>query len=131
MVAIDFSLDDLSQYATVTFPQGQVIFSDGDAANVAYIVESGVVQISKLNASGIGMVFGMLKKGSLFGEVALITEKKRSATATAMTDVVCRAISVADFNEMMGRIDPLTRKIILELIRSLSRLTNLCVLSIE
>ncbi|CAK0770215.1 cAMP-binding protein [Azospirillaceae bacterium] len=122
--------DNLNKYPKITFPRGHIIFQDGATAEQAYIIESGIVQISKVNAAGEGMVFGLLKAGSMFGELALITKKPRSATATAMSDTVCRVIAKNDFDEMMTRLDPFTRKVMQQLIRTLYRLTNLHVISI-
>ena len=52
----------------------------------AFIVESGGIRISRRNEENRDLVLADLKPGGLFGELALIDNHPRSATATATID---------------------------------------------
>ncbi|MEM7469345.1 MAG: Crp/Fnr family transcriptional regulator [Pseudomonadota bacterium] len=65
---------------------GEVLFQEGDAGTDAYIVESGAIRISRRNEDGQDLVLTDLPPGGLFGELALIDNHPRSATATATVD---------------------------------------------
>ena len=65
---------------------GEVLFEEGDAGTDAYIVESGAIRISRRNEEGQDLVLTDLQPGGLFGELALIDNYPRSATATATVD---------------------------------------------
>lgn len=79
--------------------KGEIIFREGDASNNTYIIKSGQIEISK----GIGnqkIVLAVLKEGDVFGEMGLIEEKPRSATATALEDTRMAVIDHDTFNEL-------------------------------
>lgn len=65
---------------------GEVLFEEGDAGTDAFIVESGAIRISRRNEDGQDLVLTDLSPGGLFGELALIDNHPRSATATATVD---------------------------------------------
>jgi CRP-like cAMP-binding protein len=60
---------------------GSTIFAEGEAADGFFVVIEGEVDISVR-----GFVLAKLGAGELFGEMALIDERPRSATAVAHTD---------------------------------------------
>lgn len=71
---------------------GEVIFSEGDAGDTAYIVDNGVVRVSRLSPYGEELTLAHLARGDLFGELALVDESPRSATVTAVTE--CEVITL-------------------------------------
>jgi signal transduction histidine kinase len=68
------------------FPAGQVIFSAGDPGDGFYVVETGRVQISAVVAGSDSRVLASIGAGDFFGEMAVIDDAPRSATATAEID---------------------------------------------
>jgi len=79
--------------------KGEAIFKEGDVSDNAYIIKTGQVEISK----GEGkqkVVLAILKDGDIFGEMGLIEDKPRSATATALDEVRMKAINHEMFNEL-------------------------------
>ncbi len=69
----------------VHFEGGEVIFKQGEKGNELYIIQSGNVKITKETDTG-ELKLATLKKGEIFGEMALFDRLPRSATATALDD---------------------------------------------
>jgi CRP/FNR family cyclic AMP-dependent transcriptional regulator len=63
------------------FGPSQVIFHFGDPAGLLYIITSGKVKISHSSADGQEAVLAILGAGDFFGELALLDDSPRSATA--------------------------------------------------
>ena len=91
----------------VRFPRGQVILTEGQTAETMYVIEEGMVVVSKTLVMARGSEDSrdrdkILTKLSAedhatFGEVALFEEGKRTATVVAVTDCLLLEISKADF----------------------------------
>lgn len=69
-----------------TYKNNDVIFQEGTRGREMYVVYSGKVQITKKDSSGIDKILSILDPGEIFGEMALIDQELRSATATAVED---------------------------------------------
>jgi CRP/FNR family cyclic AMP-dependent transcriptional regulator len=61
----------------------QVVFSQGDAADAVFYIESGKVQLTVVSARGKEAVIGVLERGSFFGEGCLAAQPLRMSTASA------------------------------------------------
>jgi signal transduction histidine kinase len=68
------------------FAAGSEIFHEDDPGNGVYFVKAGLVEISSLVGAGNRRVFSRLGPGEIFGEMAIIEHRPRSATATAVKD---------------------------------------------
>ncbi len=64
---------------------GDVVFREGEVGREMYIILSGEVEIRKKTAKNAYKVLVVLKKGDFFGEMAIIEDKPRTATAVALT----------------------------------------------
>ena len=107
---------------TKRFPSGTPIFREGDAGDSAYLVTSGAVEVSR-EVEGSRTVLGEIRPGQIFGEMALINNKPRMATATAKEDTDCIVVPIAAFNSELGESNAFIRALVLNLIgriRSLS-----------
>ncbi|MBL8119039.1 MAG: cyclic nucleotide-binding domain-containing protein [Anaerolineae bacterium] len=80
----------------ITFPAGQIIFTEDETGDVMYVVVEGEVEISHR-----GQTIETVGPGGLIGEMALIDHKTRSATATARTDVKLVGIDQQRFTFMV------------------------------
>jgi CRP-like cAMP-binding protein len=63
---------------------GEVLFSEGDLGDYAYMVDEGTIKVSRHDISGCELILATLEQGELFGELALIDTSPRSASAIAM-----------------------------------------------
>jgi CRP/FNR family transcriptional regulator, cyclic AMP receptor protein len=79
-------LVSMSRYVTgqepIALPAGSVVFSEGEAGAVMYVVAEGEVEIRHGDMPPV-----RLGADATFGEMALIDKSVRSATAVAVTDV--------------------------------------------
>lgn len=69
-----------------TFRAGEVIFSAGGPGDGIYLVETGRVQISAVVSNSEPRTLAVLGPDELFGEMAVIDDAPRSATARAEVD---------------------------------------------
>ncbi len=66
------------------FRAGQIVFHLGDPAGLLYIITKGKVKISQSTLDGQEAVLAILGEGDFFGELALLDDSPRSASAEAI-----------------------------------------------
>ncbi len=66
-------------------PAGTVLFQEGDKGEEMFIIQSGKVKISK-RLRGVEKTLAVLEKGEFFGEMAILNDKPRSASAETVED---------------------------------------------
>jgi NTE family protein len=66
--------------------RGDVLVRQGDPADGLYLVASGRLLVTLEKEDGTTMVLGEVGRGEVTGEMALLTDKPRSATVTALRD---------------------------------------------
>jgi CRP/FNR family cyclic AMP-dependent transcriptional regulator len=80
-------LDFLAYAVTLrSYKNNEIIFKQGDIGDTMYIVARGCVNISVLDQASESISLKDLIRGEYFGELALIDDKPRSASAIATTD---------------------------------------------
>lgn len=65
------------------YPAEQAIFLEGDRGDGIYVVKEGLVRISAVVSQGERRVLGRIAPGDFFGEMAVLDNDPRSASATA------------------------------------------------
>jgi CRP/FNR family transcriptional regulator, cyclic AMP receptor protein len=75
-------------WTTVSYPKGQVLFSQGDPADSIFQVQKGKLKLTVVSSHGKEAVIALLSMGDFVGEGCLAGQTRRMATATAMTDCV-------------------------------------------
>lgn len=65
------------------YPQHSVIFSEGERGRTMYVILDGEVEIRKKTGKSSYKILVNLKAGDFFGEMAIIENKPRTATAVA------------------------------------------------
>jgi CRP-like cAMP-binding protein len=99
------------------FEEGQVIFMEGEPANWLYILESGWVKASRISPEGREQALLFLKKGDVFGDVAILTGTNYPGTVLALEKVQVWAIEKTDILDLIARHPELA----LSIIRSLGQ----------
>ncbi len=94
----------------INLAPGDVLFHEGDAPTTAFLIESGEVEISLLRR-GRRMVLSRLGTGDLLGEMAVIDDAPRTATATAISDCVLISIDREQIGERLAKTDPIIRSL--------------------
>jgi len=86
------------------FRDGKTIFREGEASTCAYVVTEGDVELTKTGPKG-PIRLAVLNKGELFGEMGLLDDSPRSATARAVGQTTLEIVSREEFLTMV-REDP-------------------------
>jgi CRP/FNR family cyclic AMP-dependent transcriptional regulator len=97
-LAVDFGILAGAGAPVRSFKAGETIFRQGDPAEELYIVKSGKVEIRLGNR-----LLDTLPELSIFGEMALIDHRPRSATAVAATDATVVPVSEKQFLFLVSR----------------------------
>lgn len=105
-----------------TFDAGDIIFKKGDAPACAFLIQSGAVDIV-LNNGKQDVVVDTLEPGEFFGEMALVDNEPRSASAIARDTTVCIRVQRPDFEERLEASDPLTQAMLKLLVKRLRKTT--------
>src|SRR6056297_3257378 len=99
-----------------TVRDGTVIFEEGQSGDKMYIIQSGAVRITK-TIDGRVHQLAELVKGDFFGEMAIVSNITRSATATASGTVEILSFDRQGFESMIGK----NTKIAMNVIDKLSK----------
>lgn len=76
---------------------GDMIFQRGDAGDALFIVESGVVRLSRDNAHGREFTVRLAGAGDMFGEIAVIDGEGRTTDAAAVAKSTLLSLARRDF----------------------------------
>src|SRR5438105_12720146 len=82
-----------------TFPAGTILFSEGDDGEEMYVIQSGRVQLTRM-VRGREAHLATLPPGEFFGEMAIVNNQPRSATATVLEDAHLLVIDARTFEAM-------------------------------
>jgi uncharacterized membrane protein YdbT with pleckstrin-like domain len=88
------------------YAAGSVIFEQDKKAESFYLIYGGSVRITR-KQEGKKMELAVLVKYDYFGELALVSKRRRSATATAVLDTSLLVLSRKDFEELYKRVPEL------------------------
>ena len=81
----------------------------GDAGDMAYIIESGRVEVLLEKPDGRMQCMGTRGSDTMIGEMALVDEAPRTATVRAIEDCTLLEISKEDFSRRLQQADPVLR----------------------
>jgi EAL domain-containing protein (putative c-di-GMP-specific phosphodiesterase class I) len=100
---------------TRTVGAGDVIFSEGDATDNAYLIEEGEIEIEALR-DGRPQVLARLGPGEVFGEMGVIDGNPRSATARAASAGRLVVVSADHIQQAVARADPFFAELMRKLV---------------
>ena len=93
-----------------TFQPNACVFSEGAQSSEVYLVRSGRVELTK-QVKGEPLLLKTLGPKEIFGEMALIGNNPRSATARALIETECYVLTSAAFDDKLEAMDPFLRGI--------------------
>ncbi len=93
------------------YKSGDIIFCEGDNSDCGYLIEAGAIELSVIKKSK-KIIISILEEGELFGEIALIDGKSRTATAIAMDDCTLFKVVPEHFQQRLEGSDPLVSMLV-------------------
>lgn len=106
------------------FAEGDNIFKQGSTGRTAFIVQKGAVDILRSNEDGSEKHLANIGVGAIFGEMALIDDKPRMATARASEPTTVIVVTEQMFKNKLDKADPFIRglmHILSDTIRSMGK----------
>ena len=110
-------------YERKSYPIGDFVFKEGSFGSRAFNVESGEIEILKM-VMGRGEVIGRVNSGAIFGEMALIDDQPRMASARVSQATTVIVISRPMFQAKLNDTDPFIKGLLTILsdhVRSMSQ----------
>jgi CRP/FNR family cyclic AMP-dependent transcriptional regulator len=106
------------------FRRNEVIFHQGDPGDALHVITSGAVKIVLPSPEGEEAIIATLRAGDFFGELALLDDEPRSATATAVEPTETLSLPRAVFRELLDAHPELRDALFAALTQLLRRLTH-------
>jgi len=118
------SVSRITEAKRIQVGEGQHVFREHESGDAAFVVLDGKICIYKTTDQG-EHVLATLGKGAMFGEMALIDNQARMASAKAFEGQATVLVVTRDaFKKRMDMLDPFTRsliKILTENIRTIQK----------
>ncbi len=86
------------------YAPGEILFHEGDIGRALFILESGRVEISRKTADGGTLQMAILNPGDYFGEMSLLDELPRSASAAAMEPVRVHLLYKTELEKLVKQV---------------------------
>lgn len=107
------------------FACGEQVFKEGDVGDCAYLIEEGSVEILVVE-HGVERRVGLMCKGEMFGEVALIDYQPRTATVRVIEKAVLVPVRRKLVEELLEKSDPILRHLLLVILERFRGKQNKC-----
>lgn len=92
-----------------TYPTGSVLFHQNTPGTMLYMLEEGSVRVFGVGLTGQEHTFNTFSAGEIFGELAILDNQPRSASAITMTSSVIWLLSRSDLDVLFERYPSLAR----------------------
>jgi CRP-like cAMP-binding protein len=111
----DCTKAELKQIRSLTtyiqVPKDQVLMREGSPAHEFIIIDSGTARVSRVTDEGVSEV-AEVGSGDFLGEIALLNGSRRTATATAETDLGVLVSSASEFRSILRLAPSVADKIV-------------------
>lgn len=122
----DLNEDELWHFCSIVeihhYKKGRIIAKEGDMNSRLYVVNDGVIEITKTTALGEPYVISLIdarnSKAASFGEVSLIDNHPRTATITAKSNLSVYSLSGALFTKFCDANTDIGYRIMKQLVHS-------------
>lgn len=96
------------------FPAGEVLFREGDIGAEMFVIQAGKVRVTKRVAGGEFSI-AVLGRGEFLGEMAILNNKPRTATATVVDDATCLVIDAKTLESMIAKNSEIAMRLVKKL----------------
>jgi len=100
------------------FRAGDVLFHEGEPGQDMYVIQSGLVQVTK-RVGEQERALATLGRGEFLGEMAILNGKPRTATAVVREDARCLVIDAATLEQMLANSTEIAFRLVKKLARRL------------
>jgi CRP/FNR family cyclic AMP-dependent transcriptional regulator len=83
------------------YPQGAVIVKGGEVGDSVFLIRSGSVQVTLQGTEGPVFPLAVLQAGEIFGEMAVLERRPRSATVAARENCVLLEIAGKEIRKLL------------------------------
>ena len=104
---MEFRSSDMSR----TYPKNSMLFVEGEPGDELFVIQKGSVKITKITSDN-EVLLAVLKTGDIFGEMALLENKPRAATAVAYDECKVLVLNRVNFEQMIQTQSQLIAKVI-------------------
>jgi NTE family protein len=105
----------------VAVPGGTVLIHEGDPADCLYLVAAGRLRVVTTDDDGDEVQLAEIGRGDLVGEMALITNRPRTATVQVLRDTHLLRLSTSAFTQLVSNHPESARRISTEMVDRLLR----------
>ena len=112
---------DIVRLATVIdYPAGSAIFSEDEPGDALYAVLRGQIDMCCRDRGGREQTLATLGPGAILGEIALLTDEPRLATARAVSDATVLRLTNETFKTLLKQGDSAARQVLYNLARNMA-----------
>ena len=87
-----------------SYAPGEILFHEGDVGRALFILESGHVELSRMTDKGDNSHLATLNPGDYFGEMSLLDERPRTATAAAAEPVIVHLLYKTELEKLIKNV---------------------------
>lgn len=109
------------KFHPIRYRKGEVVFREGEPAERLFLIERGRVKLSIGTPAGQDLLIGVLGRGQIFGELAVIDRGPRAMDARAMEDTTLYALDSDMFWTLLESRHALARRLLELMARRLRR----------
>jgi CRP/FNR family transcriptional regulator len=110
---------DVTQLADVAVPRrwaaGEVVFREGDDGDTCYVIRTGAARVTRNHSDGRAITLAELRRGDIFGELAMWGGETRSATVEALEDTTAVALLAGDMRRLLANRPQIAVQLLAEL----------------
>jgi CRP-like cAMP-binding protein len=111
-----------TQKTTREYCDKEEIYSQGDAANALFYVESGHVKLTVASKGGRKAVLAILGKGDFFGENCLLRNSRRTTTATVLRHSTLARVKKSTLSGLIHREPAFSNRLVFDLLSRIVRI---------
>jgi K+-sensing histidine kinase KdpD len=93
--------DVLVKFKEESYPAGTILFEANTSGDKVFIIEKGIIRISRVTSFGEETALDILKSGEVVGELASLDGQSRSARATCIEDSILLSLEKSEFETLL------------------------------